>query len=66
MPKQEKAQTIESLKFSAKETNYKWGIAMTFIVSSILGIVGGWFLATTMIHDTQSKVVNSIQLSVSK
>lgn len=63
MTKQPKEQTIESLKFAAKETNYKWGIAMTALVTLVAGFIIGYFASITVINDTQSKVVNSIELT---
>ena len=59
-------QTIESLKFAAKETNYKWTIAMCILIFTVLGAIGGYFLSINVITDTQSKAVSVFSSAVSK
>ena len=63
MTKQPKEQSIESLKYAAKVTNYRWAIAMTALVTLVVGVILGYFMSITVINDTQSKVVNSIELT---
>ena len=61
-----KPQSIEALKFAAKETNYRWALGMVFILSTILGIVGGYFLCMNVITDTQAQAVSVFSSAVSK
>jgi len=63
MSKEKKPQTVESLKFAAKENNYKWALALTAIVFFVGGTIMGHFLSVNIINDAQAKVVNSIEIS---
>lgn len=58
-----KVQTVESLKLDAMKVSHRYQIALVAFAFAVLGTVFGYFMSVTVINDTQSKVVNSIQIS---
>lgn len=57
-------QTIESVQMDTMKLSYRYKIAINILVFTVLGFIGGYFASTIIIQDTQSKIVNSIELSV--
>jgi len=67
MSKQEKAQkemSIADYKLAMSKQSNRYQKVIIAVGFLIAGIITGWFLSQTVINDTQSKVVNSIELSV--
>ena len=63
MTKQTKVQTIETLKLDALKVSHRYQIALVAFAFVSLGTVFGYFMSIQVINDTQSKVVNSIQVT---
>ena len=61
--KEQKPQTIESLKLDAMKVSHRYQMAIAILVFSVLGVIGGHFLSVNITSDAQAKVVNSIQLT---
>ena len=62
--KEKKPQTVESLKLEYSKKSHRYHLLFTAIAFTIFGIVFGYFLSINVINDTQSKVVNSIEVTL--
>jgi len=58
-----KVQSIETLKLDAMKVSHRYQLLLVAFAFTVLGVIGGYFLSINVINDTQSKVVNSIQLT---
>jgi len=56
--------TIQDLLDKEKTKNRRIITAVLFAVGVLIGLIGGYFQAVNVLTDTQSRVVNSIQVSV--
>jgi len=56
--------TIQDLLDEEKAKNRRIITAVLFAVGVLIGLIGGYFQAVNVLTDTQSKVVNSIQVSL--
>lgn len=64
MTKASNKQTVESLKLKATKVHYRYILVLSVLVSLAAGAVFGYFASINITSDANSRVVNSIELSV--
>jgi len=61
--KTSKEMSIADYKLAMSKQSHRYQLLFVAIAFAIIGTVFGYFLSINVINDTQSKVVNSIQVT---
>ena len=58
-----KEMSVADYKLAMSKQSHRYQLLVTSIAFTIIGTVIGYFMSINVINDTQSKVVNSIQVT---